>query len=193
MDQSRIEDFIANAALLAGHLTQQCEKVVAIQQAATGELAGTAEAVRQSVAAGKGELAQHARSALREALAHEIPAATQALTETGDRFRQMADRLQQEQASLALRTRILGWNAIALLGLVVAMVLGGTGYAARQNLARADQARVRAEVMEALQQVAITSCDGRPCLKLEDGLQRWKKNQDYVLVDTGTTRAPSEK
>jgi hypothetical protein len=40
-------------------------------------------------------------------------------------------------------------------------------------------------VLEALRHVTITACDGAPCIKLEDGLRRWGKNKDYVLVDGG--------
>ena len=40
-----------------------------------------------------------------------------------------------------------------------------------------------AEVLEALRHVTITACDGAPCIKLEEGLRRWEKNGEYVLVD----------
>ena len=56
---------------------------------------------------------------------------------------------------------------------------------ARGDRWQAERAAVRAEVLEALQQVAITACDGAPCIKLEDGLRRWPANDEYVLVDTG--------
>ncbi|MNJ05262.1 hypothetical protein D3C73_1664690 [compost metagenome] len=50
-----------------------------------------------------------------------------------------------------------------------------------------------AQVLEALQQVSITSCDGRPCIKLEDGLQRWRKNDEYVLIEARANSAASGK
>lgn len=184
MDQSKMEDFIANAALLAAHLTQQCEKSVADQQASAHDIRKSADEVRQTVAAGQLELAQHARASIRDALSDEIPIATRSLGETAERLKAMADRLQSEQASVGLRMRILGWKALASLGVAAALVIATTGYFAWHNVKRAERAQVDAEVLEALQQVTITSCGGTPCIKLEDGLRRWTKNDEYVLIDT---------
>lgn len=186
-----MEDFVANAALLAGHLTRQCEKAGADQQAAATELQHSADAVKHAVTAGKSELAQHARAAVREALALEVPAATRSVAEAGERFGAIADQLHREHASLGRRTRILGWTSIGLLAVTAVAVLAGTGYVARANMQRAERAEVRAEVLEALEQVAITSCDGRPCLKLEDGQRRWSRNDDYVLVDVDPSAGPT--
>lgn len=188
-----MEDFIANAALLAGHLTQQCEKAVADQQATTANLQRTAAEVKQSVSAGKVELAQNARAAIREVLAEEIPSAVEAIAQTGDRLRVLADQLQREQSAAGMRARMLGWKALAAFVLAAVAIVGGTAYAAWHNVQRAERAHVQAEVLEALQQVAITACDGRPCVKLEDGLQRWSKNDEYVLLDGSAPAAAGKK
>ncbi len=199
MDRKEMEEFVANAALLAGHLTRQCEKSTADQLAAAHELQRAAASVGTGVAAGQAALTEHARVAVREALSAEIPAASRSLSDTAANLKRMAEQLQQEQASVGLRMRILGWKSLAALGVAALVVVGGTAYAARSNLQRAERAQVDAQVLEALQHVAITSCDGRPCIKLEEGLQRWEKNDEYVLIermrapDTGVDAAASSR
>lgn len=188
-----MEDFIANAALLAAHLTQQCEKSVADQQASAQDIRQSANEVRQTLAAGQLDLAQHARAAIRDALADEIPIATRSLGETAERLKAMADRLRSEQASAGLRTRILGWKALASLGIASVLTVAATGYFAWHNVKRAERVQVDAEVLEALQQVTITSCGGTPCIKLEEGLRRWAKNEEYVLIDTVATPEPASR
>lgn len=183
MDQSKVEDFIANAALLAAHLSQQVDKSISDQQASTRDLRQTADAVKQSVAAGQVELAQQARNAVREALAQEVPVATQALREVSERMKVIAQQLQAEQSSAGVRMRFLGWQSVASLFIAAVLIVGGTAYLARQNVQRAQAASATAEVMEAMKHVAITSCDGRPCIKLAEGQQRWARNDDYILVD----------
>jgi len=182
-----MDDFVANAALLAAHLAQQCEKAVAEQQAAARDLRHSAAALGDNVAAGKLELEQHARRAIREALARELADASRSLEEAADRLQQLGERLRIEQSSAGLRMRVLEWKSIASLALAAVIVVGGSAYAAWHNTQRAERAQVRAEVLEALRHVAITSCDGRPCVKLEAGLPRWTKNDEYILVDTGAS------
>ncbi|TDK22665.1 hypothetical protein E2F46_12925 [Luteimonas aestuarii] len=187
-----MEDFVANAALLAAHLTQQCEKSVAEQQAAARELQQHADEIGQNVIAGKAELVQHARTAVRDALAVEIPAASRSLADTAERLQRMAEQLQFEQSAVGLRMRILGWKSIGSLIVAATVLAGGTAYVAWHNVKRVQRAQVQAEVLEALRHVTITSCDGRPCLKLEDGQERWVKNDDYVLVDGSADATPRE-
>uniref|UniRef100_A0A8J8AZ55 Uncharacterized protein n=1 Tax=Coralloluteibacterium stylophorae TaxID=1776034 RepID=A0A8J8AZ55_9GAMM len=61
MDRSSLDDFVASAALLAGHLTRQCEKAVSDQASAAAELRQVAEgAMSLADLAGKaGEPQQH--------------------------------------------------------------------------------------------------------------------------------------
>src|SRR5690606_16764648 len=148
---------------------QQCGKAVSDQQAAARELRHSAGTVADSVAAGKLELEQYARGAIREALARELAGASQSLDAAADPLQQLGERLRIEQSSAGLRMRVLEWKSIALLTVAAITVVGGSAYAARHNLQRAERAQVRAEVLEALRHVAITSCDGHPCVKLEDG------------------------
>ena len=176
MEQKKLEDFLANAALLAAHLSQQCDK-------ASSELQHAASAFRQDVTQGQAQFASTTRSAVRESLAAEIPAAIQGLGEATDRFHRMAERLQHQQQSLDRHARFLGWKSLGSIAFASVTVLAATGYVAWSNVQRAQETRVQAAVLQALEQVTITSCDGRPCIKLEDGLRRWTKNDEYVLVD----------
>lgn len=185
-----MEEFIANAALLAGHLTQQCDKAVNQQKSSAAELQQAASEVGLGIAAGKQELAQHARNALREALAQEIPIAVEAFTQSGDRIRRLTDQLQREQAASASRMQLLAWKSFGAVLLASITIAAGTAYFAWINVQRAENAHVQAQVLEALQQVSITSCDGKPCVKLEDGLRRWSGNDEYVLIDTSSLAQP---
>ncbi len=187
-----MEEFVTNSALLAGHLTQQCDKAIADQKHAAAELRQAAADVGQGVAAGRAELAHSARSAVREALSQEIPAAVEAIAESGDRLRQLADQLQREHLSAASRMRALAWKSLIAMALASAAIIGATAYTAWNNVQRAQRAQVDAQVLEALQQVSITSCDGTPCVKLADDQRRWSKNSDYLLVD-GSGAAPAPK
>jgi anti-sigma-K factor RskA len=186
VDQKKLEDFIANAALLAAHLSQQCDK-------ASSELQRTATAFREGVAESQAELASSARAAVRESLAAEVPPAVRAIDETTQRFQMMAERLQFQQQTLDRRSRFLGWQSLGAVAIAAVVALAATGYFSWSNVKRAQRVQVQAEVLEALRHVSITSCDGRPCVKLEDGLPRWPKNDEYVLVDShGTATATAE-
>lgn len=188
METSRMEEFVANAALLAAHLTEQCNKAAAAQQASAQELQASAIVVRKTIEEGKREMSEQARSAVHDALAQEIPAATHSIGETAARLRQVADHLQREQAQLSQRTQFLGWKSLGVLSVGCLALVAGSGYAAWYNVQRSERAKVDAEVLEALQQVTITSCGGQPCIKLQEGLPRWQKNDQYVLIDTSGKR-----
>lgn len=78
-----MEDFVANAALLAGRLTHECEKAAASQSAAVVDLRAAAAGFGREVASGKAEIAQSAKLAIREVLSQEIPAAVEAFPRPG--------------------------------------------------------------------------------------------------------------
>ena len=183
MDSSKMDEFVTNAALLAAHLQEQCERAAASQQASAQDLHGAAIVVRKTIEEGKRELVEHAGSAVSAALAEKIPAATHDILETSVRLKQVTDRFQNEQAALERRMRFIGTSTLSAISVACAVLIAGTGYAAWYNVKRAQRAHADAEVLDALRQVTITACDGAPCIKLEDGLRRWGKNRDYVLVD----------
>ena len=183
MDSSKMDEFVANAALLAAHLKEKCEQAAASQQASAQDLQGAAIVVRKTIEEGKRELVEHAGSAVSSALSEKVPAATQAILDAAARLKQVTDRLQHEQAALERRLRFLGASTLGAIAVACLLLVAGTGYASWHNVQRAQRAHVDAEVLEALRHVTITACDGAPCIKLEEGLRRWKKNGEYVLVD----------
>jgi len=182
MERAKLEEFVASAALLAAHLTRQCEESISSQRSTADDLRVRADAIGQRVLDANAELQLQARSAIRDALTEEIPAAVRSLRDTALQLQEMAARLQREQAATSLRMRVLGWKTMLSLALAATVMVGGSAYAAWKNMQRAEQTRVQAEVLDALAQVTITSCDGQPCLKLEDGIPRWSKNDEYVLL-----------
>lgn len=186
MEQSKMEDFVANAALLAAHLTEQCNRAAAVQEVSAQELRSSALEVRKAFEEGTREMGDHARLAMREALAQEVRAATQGINETVSRLRQAIEKLDHEQAAFTRRTRFFGAQSVGALAVACVLVVAGSGYVAWHNVKRSEQAKVDAEVLEALQHVTITSCGGRPCIKLQDGLPRWEKNDQYVLIESTT-------
>jgi len=183
MDSSKMDEFVANAALLAAHLKEKCEQAAASQQASAQDLQGAAIVVRRTIEEGKRELVEHAGSAVSSALSEKVPAAAQAILDTTARLKQVTDRLQHEQAALERRLRFLGAGTLGAIAVACLLLVAGTGYASWHNVQRAQRAHVDAEVLEALRHVTITACDGAPCIKIEEGLRRWKKNGEYVLVD----------
>ena len=184
MEQSKMEDFVANAALLAAHLTDQCNRAANAQEVAAQELKSSALDVRKAFEEGRREMGDHAQRAMREALTKEVPAATQSINETVSRLHQTIEKLDHEQSAFARRTRFLGAQAVGALAAACVLMVAGSGYVAWHNVKRSEQAKVDAEVLEALQHVTITSCGGQPCIKLQDGLPRWEKNDQYVLIDS---------
>lgn len=184
MDQGKLEDFIANAALLAAHLSQQCER-------ASTELRDTASAFRGEVAERQAALAAGTRLAVRESLATEVPPALRQIEDASGQIRTLLEQLQRQQQGMEQRASFLGWKTLGAVATASIVLLTASGYFAWSNVRRAQETRVQAEVLEALRHVAITSCDGRPCVKLADGLARWAKNDEYVLVDGTAASAPS--
>ena len=186
MEQSKMEDFVANAALLAAHLTEQCNRATSAQEVSAQALRSSALEVRKTFEEGKREMGDQARLAMREALAQEVPAATQSISEAASRLRQAIEKLDREQSAFARRTRFFSAQSVGALAAACVLVVAGSGYVAWHNVKRSERAKVDAEVLEALQHVTITSCGGQPCIKLMDGLPRWKKNDQYVLIDSTT-------
>ena len=128
--------------------------------------------------------------------AQETQAAIRATREQEEaRFRQSMFALfqeQQQRTEAALRPRITrAWQVLAALAGVGVLVFGGfllLLHHANERLkaaqARVDATEVRAEVQEASRHVEITSCGGRPCIRIDKDTPRWKSaGSEYVLVD----------
>ncbi|QDH71363.1 hypothetical protein [Marilutibacter alkalisoli] len=184
-------NFLEKAALLAADLERRCLDAAEQQQDSAKALVQTLHGVEgtlgEVVTAGKTELLQHAQAAVRQALAQEVGAATKAIGESANQLRQVSDQLKREQSAVGMRMRIMGWKSMIAIGAAAFLTVAGSSFVLWHNVKRTERLQVQAEVMQALQHVTVTSCDGRPCMKLEEGQPRWGKNQDYILVDTSTS------
>ncbi|QDH71818.1 hypothetical protein FKV23_09800 [Lysobacter alkalisoli] len=98
----------------------------------------------------------------------------------------------QQRMEAALRPAIVrAWQIVAAVAGVLVLLLAGGMLLLKQTndrlnaaQARADAAEVKAEVMEASRHVEITSCGGRPCIRLDKDASTWKsKGSEYILVD----------
>lgn len=111
------------------------------------------------------------------------------------RFKQAMASLFEEQQRLteaALQPKITrAWQLLAALAGIGVLIFCGYLMLLKQAHARlsaADQrasaAEVNAAVQEASRHVEITSCGGRPCIRIDDETPTWKQGDNaYVLVD----------
>lgn len=181
-------EFLEKATLLAADLEHRCANAAEQHARSAQELDQTLRNVEDDVgriiAAGKDELAGHAADAIRQALAQEIGMATRAVSESAGELRKMSDQLKREQSAIGARMRVMGWKSIVAVGAAAFVTVAGSSFVVWNNAQRIQRTQVQAEVVEALRHVTVTSCDGRPCIKLAEGQLRWNKNADYLLVDT---------
>jgi hypothetical protein len=99
---------------------------------------------------------------------------------------------QQQRIEAALRPKVAwAWKIIAVLTVLAIVLLAGyllllkqADARLRAAQARADAIEVQADVQEASRHVGITSCGGRPCIRIDRDTPTWKsKGGEYVLVD----------
>ena len=94
------------------------------------------------------------------------------------------------KAAVAANIKRLTWklHAIAIVSTLI-LVAGGVMLIWQQTQLyqqareRAIAAAVDAEIAEAYRQANVTSCGGRPCVKLDAKARRWGQKGDYVLLD----------
>lgn len=184
---NQIVEFLEKAALLAATLESRCEQAAKQLDGSARALEGTLQRVEHDIGSivgnGRDELVRQVQAAVRQALVQEVGMATAALGESVTQVRQASEQLRREQAIVAGRMRMMGWKSMAAVGAAALLVLAGTGFVAWNNVQRIQATSVRAEVLEALAHVDVTSCDGRPCIRLAEGQSRWPRNHDYILVD----------
>lgn len=98
----------------------------------------------------------------------------------------------RQRTEASLRPAIIrAWQAVVAVACVLVLLFAGGMLLLRQThdrlkaaQARADAVEVEAEVREASRHVELTSCGGRPCIRIDKGMPTWKhKGGEYVLVD----------
>jgi hypothetical protein len=99
---------------------------------------------------------------------------------------------QQQKTEVALRPVIgKAWGGLIALALGFVLVylgllllLNREHQRLKDAQAKADAAEVSAEVRQASQHVEITSCGGRPCIRIDEDTPSWKsRGNEYILVD----------
>lgn len=110
------------------------------------------------------------------------------------RFRRSMDALFQEhrqRMELALRPAIVrAWQVVAAAAGILVLVFAGSLLLLNQAnerlhaaQARAEAAEVDAQVLEAARHVEISSCGGRPCIRIDRDVATWENGgREYVLV-----------
>jgi hypothetical protein len=102
-------------------------------------------------------------------------------------FREQQQRMEAELRPKVARAWQIAVGASALLVLLFAgwmLLLKQANDRLKTSQARADAVEISADVREALRPVDITSCGGRPCIRIDKSTPTWKSGGDkYVLVD----------
>jgi hypothetical protein len=106
----------------------------------------------------------------------QIRAATEAVDVTATVARSsMVKHLRMTYVSIAGATALLALGGGGLIWAEFATYKDAT--------ARAAAAKIQAEVYEAYLRVGLTSCGGKPCVRLDKKAPRWGNHGEYVLVD----------
>lgn len=158
-----------NLAHAVGTVRGDVERIV---QGASQQIASvTRQSVDSSIADGTAKLQQAVATS-----SSKISASTQVLTES----------LEHARAIMSSQIK-MAYGAIA--GVIVLLSVGGffliwmEWQSYNEAKARTAAAQVDAQTVEAFAQVGMTSCGGRPCIKLDAKSPRWGEKGDYILVD----------
>jgi hypothetical protein len=194
-DLSAVVQAAKKLALLAETLERRSGEAVATQQRAAMTLAQAVIDVRSDASrileASRAEVSKATHESLNAHLTdragrfdNDISSATNRILEAS---RTVDDSVDRTRASLRHLFRLgMGWTALtcALLAGAGAILIGYGFRSYTEAKARADAARVNAEVVEAYARVGMTSCGGTPCVRLDAKAPRWGTNGQYVLVRT---------
>jgi len=181
-------------ALLAETLERRCGAAVSTQEKAAVELCSvvgsTKTSVDQFLQSAHRAVEQSTRSSLDRALAErsadlnrevdirtaQIRAATEAVDVTAAVARSsMVKHLRMTYAAIA--------GSTALLALGGGCLIWSEMTAYNNAVGRTAAAKIQAEVYEAYARVGLTSCGGKPCVRLDKKTPRWGNHGEYVLVD----------
>ena len=196
MDQefSTLVETAKRLALLAETLERRSEAAAAQHQQAV-------QALDQALARMRGDvdrvivgadtrIGQAARGAVDAALAEGAGRYDRSAAGAAARLDGLGEAIARTRQSMGTDMRRLAWvSYAAVAGAVVLLAAGGLGLihieyrAYREAQARADAAGVSAELAEAYARVNLTSCGGKPCVKLDGKARRWGRDGEYVILD----------
>jgi hypothetical protein len=179
-------------SLLAQTLERRTADSVQAQQQALESQRQVAAKVRADVS----QLVQNAGDQVVETVRIGVASALDNGAERYDRTVETAsNRLDQatQQFQLAANTvltdarhKLLVSYAVVVGGLALLLCVGGLGIwwewrAYDEARTQAAQAEVNAQLMQGLAHVELTSCGGKPCVKL-DARERWGSKGEYLLL-----------
>jgi hypothetical protein len=139
-------------------------------------------------------IGQLAKGSVDAALAGSTAKYTQAVTVASATLDGSSRHVEQVQHENAKHTWRHIWMAYAAVIGANLLALGGLWFQTQSYndaRARTAAAQIDAETAEAYSQVGVTSCGGRPCVKLDKKAPHWGSNGDYVLLDPGYKPKPS--
>lgn len=194
-DLSAVVQTAKKLASLAETLERRSGEAIATQQRAAVTLAQAVIDVRSDASrileASRAEVSKATRETLNGHLTdrtdrfdHDISSATNRIL---DASRAVDDSVGRARASLGRVFKLgVGWTALmcTLLAAAGAILIGYEWRSYTEAKARADAARVNADLVEAYARAGMTSCGGTPCVRLDAKAPRWGTNGQYVLVRT---------
>jgi hypothetical protein len=181
-------------ALLAETLERNASATIEQQKQSTQYLQQTAERSNEQMQSTIGNVGNQMKMLLQQAIdqtfaqgMQQFDAAAKAIAAD---MRQAGESMQKDQATVAANIKRLTWklHTIAIVSTLI-LVAGGVMLIWQQTQLyqqardRAIAAGVDAEIAEAYRQANVTSCGGRPCVKLDSKARRWGQQGDYVLLD----------
>lgn len=158
-----------------------------------------AKAVKKVVVAS--ERLQNLSSELQQQSQESQAAIRETREQEATRFKQDLVAMHREQLEFveeAMRPRtVRAWQMLAGLAGVGTLVftaflllLNHVEGRLRTANARVEAAELRADVYEAMRHLDITSCGGRPCIRVDKKSPKWKSgNAEYVLADGESAKA----
>lgn len=192
-----VTETIQKLALLTDALERRSAAAIQSQQQVEQSLKQAIADLRNDVAhlmQGSGQqVTQAAQQGVNSALNQSIAKYDQAVATNTARLEAAGHTFQQTAltVSAAAHRKILAGYA-AIVGAMVLLILGGSFLLWLQRQAYDDAreqtaaAQVDADTAAAYAQVGVTSCGGRPCIKLDAKSPRWGSKGEYILLESGT-------
>lgn len=187
-------------ALLAETLERNASATIQQQQQAAQVLQQTVTQTNERMQSTIGNAGDQLKALLQQAIDQSIAPGMQqfdaAARAMAANMRQAGESMQKDQAAVAANLKKLTWklHTIAIVSTVL-LVTGGLlliwqqTQLYREARDRAVAAKIDAEIAEAYRQANVTSCGGRPCLRLDPKVRRWGRDGEYVLLDLAPEKA----
>jgi exonuclease VII large subunit len=190
-------------ALLAETLERNASAAIEQQQQSTQSLQQTVERTNErmqsTIDSAGDQLKRLLQQAIDQTFAQGMQQFDAAAKAVATDMRQAGESMQKDQAIMAANIKRLTWklHAVAIVSTLL-LVAGGFMLLWQQSRLyddakdRVTAAAIDAEIAEAFRQAKVTSCGGRPCVKLDTKARRWGQKGDYVLLDLAAGKADTD-